>query len=266
MKRRDFFRKLGISVGAVAVAPSVLSQSAQPEPPVDPLLHDLTTFLPMGQKSGYGYDELVYPDIKLDVNNKKILISELVGRGRIPIMHIYEQVMNEFDEMYLLDEETAMTAITPSQYELHNGWDFGFNSEKICHGAWGYSYKDEAYTSVYGLGYINEEYLKFEYMLKTPNRTTEWRLLGNGVSYRNDKWDKSDPNRKALFDRNVRIKKSEETTVIIGVFDSNHEMVDVFGLVHKGFPYRHAYPFHGKYPIDLHTRKLVRKKFKDLMI
>ena len=54
MKRRDFFRKLGISVGAVAVAPSVLSQSAQPEPPVDPLLHDLTTFLPMGQKSGYG--------------------------------------------------------------------------------------------------------------------------------------------------------------------------------------------------------------------
>jgi hypothetical protein len=260
MKRRDFFKKLGLTAGTVAVAPSILASGSKQvltddfDPEFD------IGFLPDSDPMGYRVNKLTYPQIRLDFNKKLIYVD---GRGRFTIQHLYGQVQEEFDKSYNFDSETAMIAYHPTGFGLLDGWDFGFNKKRICGGGWDYEDRQSlTYINIFGIGAVsNSSYVRFKYMVKGDPRQV-WTDLGNGVrSKEKNPWTRT--YNDYLFDRCIPAHKDAE--IITGAFNSRNELLSVFMNQQSIYPSRVACPFMISFPTSIHTHKYAMKQFRSYL-
>jgi len=263
LDRRNFFKRLGIFAGAAVVVPTVFAETKVPTKVPSFEHDDLFTYLPMGNKMNFHFDKLTYPKISFNFIKKRMGAE---GHGRFTMHHLYTQVVEEFDTNLDYDCELPITAITPTNFRLLNNWDFDFDRNRLCGGSWDYDEhhynKDLAVVNVYGIGTVDPEYIQFKYCYPSyidKNSMYPWRPLGNGIIYEtNDAWP-------YFFDRGIVVDKTKETKIIIGAFNSNNEMLDVFMQRFKGFPFRAIYPFAVHLPISKHQSKWVKNKYKDII-
>ena len=250
MKRRDFFKRLGITAGTIAVAPSVL---ATENIKLHDDLTDFSTFFPMGNKTKYGFDELTYPKITFDFDKKRIFAG---GGGRFTIQHVYEEVVAEFDKPHNLYNEIPMMAYHPTGFALLDGWDFGFDYRRLCGGSWECN-TSFAYANVYGIGSISEpSYIHFKYMTLNNHLDMLWTSIGRGIITESNQF---------LFDRCILIDKTKKVKIIIGAFNSRNELLDVFNQEFRGYSWRLPYPFMISFPITKHTHNCAMNKYRSYL-
>jgi hypothetical protein len=66
-------------------------------------------------------------DWQFDASLKKI--KHNTGTTRITVNALYSEVMNEFDDAGQMDDTIPMSAQTPTEYTLINGWEFSADSD-----------------------------------------------------------------------------------------------------------------------------------------
>jgi hypothetical protein len=69
----------------------------------------------------------IYDDFSLDYTNKKI--SHVSGTTRYTVNALYSWLMDLFDDAGQMDDTVPMSAQTPVEYTLINGWTFGSDSD-----------------------------------------------------------------------------------------------------------------------------------------